>query len=125
MTHNNREPIEQNRHDTIIGRLYEQFLKEGKKVKTNEGSTKLNGVKNEGDTEAYYPDVFIIGTGTKVIEIYEVETENTTNENSIEQWKKSSEDTAKFFLVVPKESLKTAKELAEKHKIPVEEYFVF
>lgn len=125
MTYNNREPIEQNRHDTIISRLYKQLSNEGKKVKTNEGNTKLNGVKNEGDTEVYYPDVFVIGIGTKVVEIYEVETEATINEGSIKQWKKSSADTAKFFLVVPKESLKTAKELAEKHKIPVKEYFVF
>lgn len=125
MTHNNREPIEQNRHDTIIRKLSKQLSDKGKKVRTNEGNTKLNGVKNEGDTEVYYPDVFVVGTGTKVIEIYEVETEATTNENSIEQWRKSSEDTAEFFLVIPKESLKIAKELAEKHKIPVKEYFVF
>ncbi len=125
MMENNRQPIEQNRHDTIIGRLYSQLSKEGKKVKTNEGNTKLNGVTNEGDTESYYPDVFVIGTGTKVTEIYEVETESTTNENSIEQWKRSSEDNAKFFLVVPKESLKEAKRLAEKHKIPVKGYFTF
>jgi len=125
MTHIKRQPIEQNLHDTMIKLLDKTLTAEGKKVKTNEGSTKLNGVKNEGDTEVYYPDVFVVGIGTKVVEIYEVETEATVNEGSIEQWKKSSEDTAKFFLVIPKESLKTAKELVEKHKIPVKEYLVF
>jgi len=125
MTHNNREPIEQNRHDTIIGRLAKQLVKDGKKVKTNEGNTKLNGVKNTGESDFYYPDIFVVGVGTNVTEIYEVETESTVNENSIQQWKKYSGDTAKLFLVVPNESLQTAKELAKKHKIPVKEYFVF
>lgn len=125
MAHTKRTPIEQNLHDTMINLLEKTLKVEGKSIKTNKGSTKLNGVRNEGDEEIYYPDVFVLGSGTKVTEIYEIETETTVNEDSIEQWKKSSEDTAEFFLVVPKKLLETAKKLAEKHKIPVKEYFVF
>lgn len=124
MAHTKRKPIEQNLHDTMIHLLDKKLQSENKTVKTNEGSTKLNGVKNEGESEPYYPDV-LVHVGTKVIEIYEIETENTVNENSIPQWKKASEDTAKFFLIVPKKSLKIAQELSKKHKIPVEEFFVF
>lgn len=120
-----RQPIEQNLHDTMINLLYNKLKAEGKNVKTNERSTKLNGVRNEGETGVYYPDVFVVSTGTKVDEIYEIETKNTIHENSVKQWKKSSADTAKFFLVVPKEALKIAKELAKKHKIPIKGYFVF
>ncbi len=125
MEHSKRKPIEQNLHDTMINVLKNMLVAEGKKVKTNEGSTKLNGVKNEGDAEIYYPDVLVLGVGTNIIEIYEVETENTINENSINQWKKYSEDTAKLFLVVPKELVESAKKLAKKHKIPVKGYFSF
>ena len=125
MTDIKRKPIEQNLHDTMINLLYNKLKAEGKKVKMNEEGTKLNGVRNEGEKEVYYPDVFVVSVGTKVDEIYEIETENTVNENSIEQWKKSSADKAKLFLVVPKKSLKAAKELATKYKIPVKEYFVF
>lgn len=124
MAHTKRKPIEENLHDTIIDKLARQLQEKKKQVKTNKGNCNQNAVQNSDKSKPYYPDIFV-HTRTKVTEIYEVETESTVNENSIPQWKKYSSDTAKFYLVVPKDMLNKAKILASKHKISVEDYYVF
>ena len=124
MAHTKRKPIEQNRHDTIIVKLAKKL--EGKhknyQIRMNQGLSKAHGVVRGNDT--YYPDIFVIKQ-KKVIEIYEVETDNTINEDSIPQWKQYSSGKANFYLVVPKNKLDETKKLVKKYKISVEGYFHF
>ena len=124
MAHTIRQPIEQNRHDSIIIKLARQLEEKHKdcKIRINQGSS--NEYKVIRGEDFYYPDVFVV-KDKKVKEIYEVETESTVNENSIPQWKQYSSGKAKFFLVVPKEKLDEAKKLVVSHKISVEDYFIF
>ena len=119
-----REPIEQNIHDTIIANLAEKLLNKNPhlKVRTNPGTSKDYRVRT-GD-KTYYPDIYTY-EDDKVKEIFEVETENTVNEDSIEQWRLYSSGNARFYLVVPKESEQKAKELVKKHNIDVAGYWVY
>lgn len=74
--------------------------------------------------KTYYPDIYIYKD--KIVEeIYEVETEETVDESSVDQWKLYSSGRAKFYLVVPKKSLEKAEEIVKKYKISVEGYWTF
>lgn len=118
----NREPLEQNKHDTILNSLAKQLTKEGKDVRINPNNTNQNAI-SEG-IEKIYPDLFVV-ENNKVVEIYEVETENTVNESSVEQWIKYSKLSEKFYLVFPGDKLSTIKELTTKHTIKVDGYYTW
>jgi len=119
-----RTPVEQWEHDRVIGRMRNTLETEGKNVETNPGSTKENPIIREKDV--LYPDIFVHDPTTRdVLEIYEVETEGTVNEDSINQWKTYSMGKNKFFLVVPKSSLKETKELVNQHNIKVDGYYYY
>lgn len=115
-----REPLEQNRHDTIITTLAKQLG--SKDIRVNPNNTNQNAVKT--DSEPVYPDLFVVENGY-VSEIYEVETENTVNESSVEQWGKYSKLNSKFYLVIPTNMLEIAKNLVSKHNIKVEGYYTW
>lgn len=122
----NREPIEQNIHDTVITDLVEKLQKQehNLKVRTNPGVSKKYPYPVRTGDKVYYPDIYTY-EDDKVKEIFEVETENTVNEDSIEQWRLYSLGSAKFYLVVPKESEQKAKELVKRHNIDVAGYWVY
>lgn len=122
MTHDKREPLEENLHNTVIRGLAEILEKDKLTVRINPADSKQNGVVTGKKT--YYPDVYTF-KGNNVTQIFEVESVSTVNENSVEQWKLYSSGKAKFFLVVPRESLKLAKDLVKKHKINVDGYWTF
>ncbi|MFH1803110.1 MAG: hypothetical protein ABH864_06725 [archaeon] len=126
MTHTERDPIEQNLHDRVIDDVVKFIKKSGRDcdtIRTNKGKSKDYGVK-EKDGELYYPDVFTVKNKT-VLEIYEVETSQSVNDGSVEQWKKFSSGDAKFYLVVPKSDIEKAEQIAKKNNIKVDEFFFF
>ena len=101
--------IEKSEHDAVISNLAKKLKEGGNLVRTNPSTSKNNPVEIDGGD--YYPDVFVYKNGT-LLEVYEIETKSSVSESSVEQWKKYSSDKFKFFLVVPKEVMDKAKELA-------------
>lgn len=120
----NREPLEQNIHDTAIADLAKELLNRRPSliVRTNPGTSKDYGLKTNDKT--YYPDIYTF-ENDEVKRIFEIETESTANESSIEQWKLYSSGSAEFYLVVPKESLQETKELVDKYHIDVAGYWTY
>lgn len=117
-----REPLEQNRHDTIITILAKQLESDNKDVRVNPNNTNQNGIK--ADSEMVYPDLFVVDRDY-VTEIYEVESETTINESSLDQWRKYSRISPKFYLVIPEKSVEATKNLVAKANIKVEGYYTW
>jgi hypothetical protein len=89
----------------------------------------LNGKKDKPikvGEHIYYPDICVLdGSSHSVRAIYEVETEEDLNRGDREvQWKAYS-GIARFYLVIPAESLAKAKEIATQYEIGVEGYWTF
>ena len=126
MTHIKRDPIEQNLHDSVIDDVVSYINKNKKSydnIRINKGHSNSYSVKR-GNEESYYPDVFLVKNKI-VIEIYEVETNQTINQDSVSQWKQYSSGQAKFYLVVPKDKLEEVKILVKENNIEVDNYLTF
>ena len=120
---------EKKKHDEIITSVESILTKQGHLVRTNPSTSKKNGI-NRG-VELFYPDLYVYEIRSSndkdvVTQLYEVETEQTVNDDEAkDQWKKFAKGTSDFYLVVPKGSVDEAKSLVEKHGIIVKDYYKY
>lgn len=118
---------EKKNHDEIITSMESKLTKLGFLVKINPSTSKKHGVKR-GDM-TFYPDLYVYeirGEKNIVTRLYEVETQNTVNDDEAkDQWEKLAAGKSNFYLVVPQDSLDIAKELAGKYNISVKDYLTY
>lgn len=119
----NRDDSEQTTHDNVITTMETELKRAWRKdIYTNPGQSKENPVKRHGVT--VYPDIFQY-VGGDVTDIYEVETSESVRDEEVDQWKRYSEGTGRFHLVVPEQSLEKARTLAEQNNITVNVWHIF
>ncbi|HWP93597.1 MAG TPA: hypothetical protein VNN20_15495 [Thermodesulfobacteriota bacterium] len=105
-----RSKDEQFLHDWVINKVKEKYSKLYKEVQTNPGEDKNYEFKGS------YPDVVFVNYG-QVVLIAEVETENTINEEEVNEWKELSSLGVQLVLLVPKELQNTARDICWKNGI--------
>ena len=114
-------------HNDILLEFAEELsrnLLPSEAIRTNTNENKRNSVIT-GNCE-YYPDIYIFDkTSDSVKAIYEVETSKTMNEDSAEKWKLCVSGIARFYLVIPAESLAVAKKIVGKLQINVQGYYTY
>lgn len=120
-------PYIKRNHDEIITSMESKLTKLGFLVKINPSTSKKHGVKR-GDM-TFYPDLYVYeiqGEKNIATRLYEVETQNTvTDDEAKDQWKNLAAGKSNFYLVVPRDSLDIAKELAGKYNISVKDYLTY
>lgn len=84
-------------HDWVIRQVEHKHSSLYNEIRTNPGEEQLC------EFEGFFPDV-ILGSYGQVVQIIEVETEATIDEERSEYWKALSELSAQFILLVPAES---------------------
>ena len=119
-----------NIHDVIVEKMRALLIQRGHKVRTNSGQDKKFSVTGPGlnpeEKITYYPDVYTYDEVENVVtNIYEVETSESINPQSVEQWRKMANGSAKFYLVVPKLDLERTKQLVQQNNIKVVEYYTY
>jgi len=120
---------EKKEHDEIITSVESILTKQGHLVRTNPSTFKKNSVRR--GTELFYPDLYVYEKKSSndkdvVTRLYEVETEQTVNdEEANDQWKNFAEGTSDFYLVIPKVSVDKAKSLVKKYGIIVKDYYKY
>jgi len=105
-----RSKDEQFLHDWVISKVKEKYSKLYKEVQTNPGEDKSFEFKGS------YPDVVFVNYG-QVVLIAEVETENTINEEEVNEWKELSNLGVQLVLLVPKELQNAARDICWKNGI--------
>ena len=109
-------------HDFTIDRVADNLRKKGLNVRTNRGSYKSNVIKHKNTSIS--PDIYIL-KNQRVMNIYEVETNESVDSQPVEKWKLYSEGCRSFYLIVPEDRLKKSKKLASKHKIKVKDFITY
>lgn len=100
-------------HDRIIEEIVLHLNQEKYDVYTNQGHEHNAGI------DGNYPDVILTEKGSTTVKfIMEIETIDSVNEESKNQWKKYYDEIkATFYLVVPASTLNRAKELCQRFGI--------
>ena len=91
-------------HDWVIRAIVEKYSKLYTEININPGEEKNFEVNGS------YPDAIFVNYG-QVIQIVEVETVDTVNDDRLEHWKEFSELGAQLVVIVPKESEKKMRDL--------------
>ncbi len=91
----------ESKHDKMIEIIAQRLRNEGKIVKTNPTGLNKYPIQPKNQINPIYPDVFVQEFSI-IKEIYEVETDETVNEDEAKQWLLYSNTCQNFFLVVPK-----------------------
>lgn len=105
-----RSKDEQFLHDWVINKVKGKYSKLYKEVQTNPGEEK------NFEFKGFYPDVVFVNYG-QVVLIAEVETENTINEEEVNEWKELSNLGVQLVLLVPKELQNAARDICWKNGI--------
>ena len=105
-----RSRDEQLLHDWVIRKIKDKYSRLYKEVHTNPGDEK--GFEFKG----HYPDVVFVNYG-QVVLIAEVETEETINQEEVEEWKQLSSLGVQLVLLVPKEMQSAARDICWKSGI--------
>ncbi len=105
-----RSEREQVVHDWVVEQVAAHLGKRYRDIRVNPGNEENAAV------EGKYPDVVVVSHGVAV-EVYEVETESTVNEEEANQWAEFSKLPAKCTVLVPASLLKKARELVWDKKI--------
>lgn len=113
---------EQALHDMTLQKVADNLKRKGLNVRTNKDRSGNNVIKQKNKRVS--PDICII-KNRKIINIYEVETNNTVNSSAIEKWRLCSEGCVSFYLIIPEGKLKASKKLAKKHKINVKDFITY
>lgn len=103
-----RSKDEQFLHDWVIRKLEERYSRQFSNVHINPGAEK------NFEHEGHYPDAVLENYG-QVVQIVEVETKETINENRVPKWKELSELGVKLSLLVPKDMQGKARDLCFKN----------
>jgi hypothetical protein len=102
-----RSTDEQFLHDWVIRKVYEKYSRQYSKIHINPGDEKnfeYNGA---------YPDI-VFENYEQIVQIVEVETKETINEQRAEKWKGLSGLGVKLHLLVPKEMQNAARDICWK-----------
>jgi len=102
-----RSTDEQFLHDWVIRKVHEKYSRQYSKVHINPGEEKnfeYNGA---------YPDIIFENYG-QIVQVVEVETKETINEQRAEKWKNLSGLGAKLHLLVPKDMQNAARDICWK-----------
>jgi len=102
-----RSTDEQFLHDWVIRKVYEKYSRQYSKVHINPAEEKnfeYNGA---------YPDIIFENYG-QIVQVVEVETKETINEQRAEKWKNLSGLGAKLYLLVPKDMQNAARDICWK-----------
>ncbi len=91
-------------HDWVIRAIAEKYSKLYTEININPGEEKIF------EFNGSYPDAVFVNYG-QVIQIVEVETVDTVNDDRLEHWKEFSELGAQLVVIVPKESEKKMRDL--------------
>ena len=102
-----RSTDEQFLHDWVIRKVQEKYSKLYSEVHINPG-----GDKNY-EYNGSYPDIVVVNYG-QTVQIVEVETRETINNERAAKWKEMSELGVKLSLLVPKEMQKAARDICWK-----------
>lgn len=108
----NRHKDYQAIHDIVIQTAYNNLDKIKHDVYINPGTsqnTNVNGL---------YPDIIITNKGDKNVKfVIEVETQDSINQNEIQQWIDYSKVGGQFYLLVPKSMKDTAELLCRQNNL--------
>ncbi|GJM16851.1 MAG: hypothetical protein DHS20C13_21780 [Thermodesulfobacteriota bacterium] len=102
-----RSTDEQFLHDWVIRKVHEKYSRQYSKVHINPGEEKnfeYNGA---------YPDI-VFENYDQIVQIAEVETKETINEQRLEKWKDLSELGVKLTLLVPQNMQNAARDICWK-----------
>jgi len=102
-----RSTDEQFLHDWVIRKVHEKYSKLYSEVHINPGE------ENNYDYKEVYPDIVVENYG-QVVQIIEVETAETINQDRIQKWKDLSELGVKLSLLVPKDQQNKARDICWK-----------
>lgn len=99
-------------HDSVIQTAYNNLDKVNHDVYINPGTIKNTQVKG------LYPDIIITNKNEKNVKfIIEVETQDSINQNEVQQWTDYSNLGGQFYLLVPKNMKDTAELLCRQNNI--------
>lgn len=105
-----RSNEEQVVHDFILKQVKGYLSEKYKGIHLNPSEEKNK------DVGGFYPDIVVESHG-HVVEIYEVETESTVDDEEAKEWAEFSKLPVKVTVLVPSSHLKKARELAWEMKI--------
>ena len=105
-----RSRDEQFLHDWVISKIKEKYSRLYKEVHTNPGEEK------NFEFKGYYPDVVFVNYG-QIMLIAEVETQETINEEEVQEWRELSNLGTQLMLLVPKELQNAARDICWKNGI--------
>lgn len=91
-------------HDWVVRMLVDKYSRIYSQVSINPGEQKNH------EFNGYFPDAIFINLG-QVVQIIEVETKNTVNEERVSYWKEVSDLGAQLVVLAPKESQKELRDL--------------
>lgn len=108
----NRHKDYQSIHDSVIQTAYNNLDKIKHDVYINPGTSKNTNVSG------LFPDIIITNKGEKNVKfIIEVETQDSINQNEVQQWTDYSKLGGQFYLLVPKSMKDTAELLCRQNNI--------
>ncbi len=103
-----RSTDEQFLHDWVIRKVHEKYSRLYSEVRVNPGEERNFEYKGK------YPDIVLVNYG-QVVQIVEVETRETINNDRVPKWKEFSELGVKFTLLAPKELQGHARDICWKN----------
>jgi len=92
-------------------------------VVTNPGQEKNLGVKR--DNRLVYPDVLYGPDENTITRLYEVETEDSVNEEEVEQWREFNAGPSSFYLVVPENYVEAARRLIRNAGFSIDGFYYY
>ncbi len=102
-----RSADEQFLHDWVIRKVHEKYSRQYSKVHINPGEEK------NYEFGGAYPDIIFENYG-QIVQVVEVETKETINEERAKKWKSLSELGAKLHLLVPQNMQNAARDICWK-----------
>ena len=113
-------------HNSVIQSLKNKLETDGKYVVINPGTEENQGGHIKRDGKYFYPDVIVRPIkGSKISEIYEIETEDTVDETEAEQWKIFNEGSSDFYLVLPENSVNKTMAIINSKGFEIKDYFFY
>ena len=94
-------------HDWVIRKVHEKYSRLYSEVRINPGEEK------NFEYNGHYPDIIVVNYD-QIIQIIEVETAETINQDRVQKWKDLSELGVKLSLLVPNDQQNKARDICWK-----------
>jgi len=113
-------------HDIVVSKVksWLETNNKGCEVITNPSQEKNQHVIR-GEDKVYPDVVYRPKSGELITRLYEVETEESVNEDEAKQWKLYNSGKSSFYLVIPKNKLVNAKKLVSDANFTIDGYHIF